>query len=75
MAVKLSDTLRTYADGIQGKNELKVGLLMCNDVMLQAADALEKKDAELKKLRASLQGIIDENKRSRQKAALRRNRT
>ncbi len=61
----LIETLRSYSDGIQGKNELKVGLLMCNSAMIQAADLLEKQDRELKAQRRSLRANIDENKRNR----------
>jgi len=46
--------LRTYCDGIQGKNDLKVGVLMCNAAMLDAADMLKAQAAEIERLNGVL---------------------
>lgn len=58
-------TLRSYSDGIQGITDLTVGLLMCNSIMIDAANRLEKQASDLRLLRKSIRLIIDENKRSR----------
>jgi hypothetical protein len=34
---EILERLETLCDGIQGKNELRVGVMMCNSVMIEAA--------------------------------------
>lgn len=51
---ELAERLRMYCDGIIGNNELSVGLLMCREVMQQAATALSAQAARVQTLETLL---------------------